>query len=185
MKIKSITDVITNSSSEVFIISLSDPLYEKIKNITEFIEVRNLDSLKDFVLSKDYCGFDYMFDDVKEIGNPVYDLPRYDVFEDYSEIERTLENWEKYKDLYKGLLGVAFTRLGYDSPEIKEIDDILFEDHFRKDLLPVIQGLVPGERYTSDLEIDNQEISFLWTGEDNITVEGPKFNAFQTDIKTS
>lgn len=185
MKINSITDVITNSSSEVFIINLSDPLYQEIKKETEFLEFLDFDSLRDFILSDSYYCWNAMFSGSEiEIGNPDYNPPSYDVFESYSDIEKTSENWEKYKDLYKGLLGIAVANLDRDSDECRRIHDILYRDHFKKNLSPVVEKFEPGKRYYGTLKTDDQEISFMWNGEEVVTVEGSKFNPFQVNITT-
>lgn len=188
MKIKSISDVITNSSSEVFIINLSDPLYGELRKITEFKELPNLEAVRDIVLSKSYSSWDLDFGgsngDV-EVGNPDYVPPRYDVFDHYSDIERTPENWEKYKDLYKGVLGVAIQTLENDSEEYRKIKEILHRDYLEKNIYPVIEKLIPGKRYSGSLKTDKEiKASFVWTGEEKVTVEGPKFNSFTADIVT-
>ena len=59
MKIKSITDIITNSSSEVFCYKI-DQEYEDLKKAVpemEFTEFRTLDDIKKFVTSKVYYGW--------------------------------------------------------------------------------------------------------------------------------
>lgn len=179
LKIKSISDVITNSSSEVFVVNLSCPLYEEIKKITDFTEFPNLESVKNFILSKDYYGWDSMFDDVNEIGNPDYDSPKYDVFKDYN---KTPENWEKYKNLYESLIGVAITKVNIDSDEYKRIKDVLYKDNFERTILPIIKKLIPGKKYIGDLKTGDQKVSFLWTGEKDVMVEGEKFKPFYVDI---
>ena len=186
MKIKSITDVITNSSSEVFIISTSNPRYPEFKKLGCFEEFSDINSLRDFILSDKYESWDLLTNgDITEIGDFEYTRPRYDVFEYDSGIQRTYENWEKYKDLYRGLLGTAISKSYYDSPSCYEIKQLLYKEHFEKDLLPVIQKFIPGKKYTGNLSGDDQEVSFVWTGDtDEVTVEGSKFNPFKVSITT-
>ena len=185
MKIRSITDVITNSSSETFIINLKDPLYSEIKKEAEFKEFPDFDSLRDFILSDHYYGWNSMYGDAFEINNPNYDSPRYDVFEcEYDEPKRTLENWEKYKELYKGLLGIGVLNLDRDSDECRKIHEILYKDNLKKNILPLVKDLIPGKRYYGNLRMDDQEVSFEWTGEDKVIVEGPKFKPFEVNIVT-
>lgn len=187
MKIRSITDVITNSSSEVFIISTSNPLYQELKELGCFREFTDMESLREFILSDKYESWDLMTygGDITEIGEIEYTPPRYDVFEYDSDIPRTTENWDKYKDLYRGLLGVAISRLSYDSALYHEVKDILYREHFEKDLLPVIHKFVPGKKYFGNLQGDDQEVSFIWTGDtDEVTVEGSKFKPFEVNICT-
>ena len=185
MKIKNISDVITNSSSEVFIISTSNPRYPEFKELGCFDEFPDIESLRDFILSDKYEGWDLLTSgDITEIGEPDYTPPRYDVFEYDSDIPRTYANWEKYKDLYCGLLGIAVSKL-YDGSELfHEVKNLIYKEHFERDLLPVIQKFETGKRYYGNLTVDNQEVSFEWTGEDKVIVEGPKFKPFQVNITT-
>lgn len=155
MKIKSILDVITNSSSEVFVFKLGDPLYEKAKEVTEFEEYHDLDSVKDLVFS---CNFK---------GIPGIDVR--DVFhDDYDYEEMTDENWEKYKEFYEPIIGHAILEIDRDSEECDAIRDILWQDEVEKVYVPVANGLKEGTKYKVTIKLCDdieEEIEFTWKGD--------------------
>ena len=170
VKIKSISDVRTNSSSETFVFKLDDPLYEKAKAIEEFDEYPTLDSIKKIVLNEYYSGWE------NEYSDEIYDgpTPVNDIFSDY-EIDKTEENWEKYKNLYEPLVGNAFLMIDRDSNKCSEIKNILYQDYIKREIIPIVEKLKIGKRYSIRLNIygpTDPLISFIWKGKPDIIVEG-------------
>jgi hypothetical protein len=86
MKIKSITDIITNSSSEVFCYKI-DQEYEDLKKAVpemEFIEFRTLEDIRKFITSDDYYGWEFSGCEIQcsngeeNVPEPEYDFYSYD-----------------------------------------------------------------------------------------------------------
>ena len=130
MKIKSITDIITNSSSEVFCYKI-DQEYEDLKKSVpemEFTEFRTFEDIRKFVTSKDYyrwnfSGYEIQYSNGEEnIPEPKYDLYSYDndwLIDDLKKSGKTDDEiWNFFKILYKNVLGYAFLYLDEESRNV-------------------------------------------------------------------
>ena len=116
MKLRSITDVITNSSTEVFCYKLDDPEYQEIKRDIPWLywtEFKTEDDIKKLVMAPDYWGLSWT-DSVQCDHGPEEALPLYDIMANY-EFKEGLEGkktpdeiWEFIKGFYiEGLIGKA------------------------------------------------------------------------------
>lgn len=182
MKIKSVSDVITNSSTEVFVIRTSDPLFSKLKDIIdEWDEFPDLESIRNVVLSEDYYRWDSIYSITTSINDCPAESPMYDVFET---VERTPENWEKYKDLYKSVCGAAYLVIDRDQDKYMEVRDAILQDHIEKHILPIIETMIPGKKYSAYLKFENQKIEFLFSGDIEVVISGEYFNPYKVDLIT-
>ena len=86
MKIKSITDIITNSSSEVFCYKIGQE-YKDLKKVIpemEFTEFKTLEDIIKFVTSEDYYGWEFSDSEIQcsnweeNVPEPDYDFYSYD-----------------------------------------------------------------------------------------------------------
>lgn len=176
MQIRSITDVITNSSSETFIVKLNDPIYEKLKLIDDdFVEIPDLDSLKKIILSEDYSSWEDYFGCEFEV------TPNYDIFgqwlydEDGNEykLEKTEENWEKFKELYRNVVGKAILCIDRDSQAAQDINECFYRRHIEETIQPVIDSLKVGKSYSVKIKgyysgVEDIIAKFKWEGNKSI-----------------
>lgn len=177
MRIRSIIDVITNSSSEVFVFKLDDSLYPKANSICSFDEYPDLESIKKEVLGKYYYGWEDLYYKFGYNGP----TPTNDIFSD-PDIEKSEENWERYKNLYESLVGYAFLEIDRDSDECSEIRHIIHEDWVKKNILPIIEKLEIGKKYEVDLSIIEEfreTVWFIWEGKPEIIVHSDMYEDFK------
>lgn len=119
IKVKSKTDVITNSSTEVFIFKMDKDYFDMKAWIKEqgqeldLWEVNTLDDLKETITDRDYKG--WAWNDWWSTGNTdKIPLPDEDPWEEkgnflYDYPGQTIDEiWEKTKHHYKDLVGYAF-----------------------------------------------------------------------------
>lgn len=156
IRIKSITDVITNSSSSVYCIKM-DEEFDELKKFMDdagelspdtFIELKTLEDVKKLIFSGEYEGwFDYT-------NGP---SPKDDVFGGSRDTVMKLlakgltrdEIWEKLKHNYEPVLGYAFAEFfheGYNSSDYDcflEFYDMKVEQERNK----FFENLVPGKFY--------------------------------------
>lgn len=130
MKIKSITDIITNSSSEVFCYKI-DQEYEDLKKAVpemEFTEFKTLEDIRKFVTSKDYYGWEFSGYEIQcsngeeNVPEPEYDFYSYDnewLIERLKKSGKTDDEiWDFFKVVYENILGYAFLYLGEGSRDV-------------------------------------------------------------------
>lgn len=138
MKIKSITDIITNSSSEVFCYKI-DQEYEDLKKAVpemKFTEFRTLEDVRKFVTSKDYYGWDIISDSESQCNHgescpePDYDFYSIDnewLIDKLKKSGKTDDEiWDFFKVAYTDIPGYAFLKLGEGSR------DVSWRDKFEK-----------------------------------------------------
>lgn len=108
VEIQSVSDIITNSSSEVFLTD-SKPTIELLDRAgIEYVKFDTEEDIKNYILQNDYNA--YLLDEVLE----------YNPYSTEWEIETLLkyhtkeEIWEFYKPCYKELLGKAFVNVDRD-----------------------------------------------------------------------
>ena len=136
IKVKSKSDVITNSSSEVFCFRI-DQDFEKFgkwlkkeKNLDVnkvFCVFRTLDDVKKLVTGENYFGWEEEFYEwtqgtPKERVEPVADIYGMDMKERLEKYKNTSglswdEIWERFKYLYEPVLGVAMAKLNNNKSE--------------------------------------------------------------------
>jgi len=132
MKIKSITYVITNSSSEVYCYKLDDPRYQKAKKLNYLIwtEFRTEEDIKKFILenpcdliltSSSSCQWNHGPEnlDVQNIFDDHFCL-----IEDLKKVKSDDEIWEFFKDFYKDLLGKAYCVFCNEGVSSEVLDEI-------------------------------------------------------------
>ena len=143
ISIRSITDIITNSSSEAFIYKLDDPEYAELKDYMlqkkalfsdTFIEIKSLDDVKPLVLNNYYGWQDLMYDCCGYTPKPDWIFPEKDIFGDIYDLDDLMketgktkeELWEEYKHDYDPVVGYAYASLSNNSSEgpIDEIEAI-------------------------------------------------------------
>lgn len=119
IKVRSKTDVITNSSTEVFIFKMDQDYYDMLRWIKEqgrevsFWEVNTLEDLKEVVTSRDYDGWRWN-DDTASGNIDQIPIPDEDVWAEkgnflYDYPGKTIDEiWELTKHLYKDIPGHAF-----------------------------------------------------------------------------
>lgn len=131
MKIKSITDIITNSSSEVFCYKI-DQEYEDLKKAVpemKFIEFRTLEDVRKFVASEDYYGWDIIFDSDSQCNHgencPEPDFDFYSCENEWLILDKLRKSgktddeiWDLFKVFYENILGYAFLKLEEGSREV-------------------------------------------------------------------
>lgn len=130
MKIKSITDIITNSSSEVFCYKI-DQEYEGLKKAVpemEFIEFKTLEDIRKFVISKDYYGWEFSGCEIQcsngeeNVPEPEYDFYGYEgewLIDKLKKSGKTDDEiWDFFKVVYENILGYAFLYLGEGSRDV-------------------------------------------------------------------
>ena len=138
MKIKSITDVITNSSTEVFCYKLDDPEYKEIQKAIPWLtwqEFKTEEDIKNFVMDSDYYGIPWDSYSVQKDHGPENATPSFDImnvweFKENIKDKKTPEEiWEFIKDFYvEALLGKSvayFCNEGMSSNMYKNVTDFL------------------------------------------------------------
>ena len=181
MQIRSIVDVITNSSSEVFVFKQDDPDYEEIKKkiLEEYKgddvieEFKTLDDVKNRIFSDScsYSGWEEMYTyAVQNFGRSAgIPLPTEDTFKNLEPKDFTDLNWEKYKDNYKPILGhtIAYVDNDYiDTGLLCDLDIRIFK---RDNIIPIAEKLILNKCYSIEYgwdEID-MTVEFVWKGINN------------------
>lgn len=162
MKIRSITDVITNSSTEVFCYRIDDPVYQEIQKAIPWLdwdEFKTEDDIKKLVMDPDYWGM-YWYDHVQCDHGPEEAKPFYDIMANY-EFKEAIEGkkspdeiWEFVKGFYlDGLLGKAISSIENDcisDTQYQEIEDFLGKKYEEK-LHTHLSQFVPGDILEVDL----------------------------------
>jgi hypothetical protein len=162
MKLRSITDVITNSSTEVFCYKLDDPEYQEIKKELKWLdwdEFRTEDDIKKLVMNPDYWGLPWT-DGVQNDHGPEEALPFYDIMANYEFREglegkkTTDEIWDFIKEFYLGgLLGKAVAYFSNDcmsDGQYQEMKDFL-NRKYKEKLEAHLSQFVPGDILEVDL----------------------------------
>jgi hypothetical protein len=162
MKLRSITDVITNSSTEVFCYKLNDPEYQEIKKELKWLdwdEFRTEDDIKKLVMNPDYWGLPWT-DGVQNDHGPEEALPFYDIMANYEFREglegkkTTDEIWDFIKEFYLGgLLGKAVAYFSNDcmsDGQYQEMKDFL-NRKYKEKLEAHLSQFVPGDILEVDL----------------------------------
>lgn len=117
MKIKSITDVITNSSNEVFCYKIDSFEYKKFKELipeVQFIEFKTWEDIRNYVTNKDYFEWDLTKWAQCTHGEGAIE-PKNDFYGDYTRMQILKESgktddeiWEFFKSGYENILGLAY-----------------------------------------------------------------------------
>lgn len=190
ISIRSITDIITNSSSEAFIYKLDDPEYAELKDYMlqkkalfsdTFIEIKSLDDVKSLVINDNYYhGWqDLMYDCCGYTPKPDWIFPEKDIFGDIYDLDDLMketgktkeELWEEYKHDYDPVVGYAYASLSNNSSEgpIDEIEAIwdFYGEKYAKKLHEFFSGLKPGKIYSCHVKDDRnnpyeESDIFLW-----------------------
>ncbi len=192
-KVLSRTDVITNSSTEVFCYKLSDPEYTRIKSEIPWLswtEFKTESDIRDFVMSPDYHGFP----DAQVYHGPENIAPDYDALEDYGfreflETKDPSESWEFLKSGYMNLLGYSIASFDNDcisSKYLQEVWDFLGKIQTEKVLAymsqfpdgtilkaPVIYGQDLYVVFRKDSDTEYTELPDLTPAGAKIVFEGP------------
>jgi hypothetical protein len=162
MKLRSITDVITNSSTEVFCYKINDPEYQEIKKDVPWLpwtEFKTEDDIKNLVMDPDYWGLPWA-GGVQCDHGPEEALPIYDIMANY-EVRETLkgkktpdEIWEFVKEFYiEGLIGKAVSSFENDCishDQYQEMNNFLNRKYSEK-LEKHLSQFVPGDILEVDL----------------------------------
>lgn len=161
MKLRSVTDVITNSSTEVFCYKIDDPEYQEIKTAIPWLywdEFKTEDDIKEMVMDPSYWGIPW--------GNPQNDhgpeqaLPIYDIMADYGfkegiEGKKTPDEiWEFIKEFYiDGILGKAVASFENDCISDSQYRDIenFSNRKYNEKLDAHLSQFVPGDILEVDL----------------------------------
>lgn len=146
MKIKSKSDVITNSSSECFCLRIDQDFEDmlgwlKKKGFTDtFAVFRTLDDVRAFVTRPEYYCWEDEFESESSQGKdyvgPVFDIYGHWCFKD--EIYKALveagwtddQIWDKFKDFYAPVVGHAYAELNNNTSE-GSIDELEAVNEFR------------------------------------------------------
>ena len=162
MKIRSITDVITNSSTEVFCYRLDDPEYQEIKKAIPWLywdEFKEEEDVKKLVMDKDYWGVPWT-NGVQNDHGPEEAVPLYDIMADY-EFKESIKDkktpdeiWEFIKGFYLGeLIGKAVATFENDCishSQYQEVEDFL-DKKYKEKLEAHLSQFVPGDILEVDL----------------------------------
>ena len=129
MKIKSKSDVITNSSNEVFCFKMDEDYEELKREIPEivFTEFKTWDDIRKYVTDENYWEWDLTRWAQCEHGEGAVE-PKHDFYGGYENREfiDALKNsgktddeiWEFFKEGYENILGYAFLYLGEGSRDV-------------------------------------------------------------------
>lgn len=108
IEIQSVSDIITNSSSEVFLTD-SKPTIELLDRAEiEYVKFDTEEDIKNYIFSGSYCLYD--LDDVLDYNPLSYDHS----LEELLEYHTKEEIWEFFKPWYKALLGKVFVNVDRD-----------------------------------------------------------------------
>lgn len=138
MKIKSITDVITNSSTEVFCYRIDDPEYKEIQKAIPWLnwhEFKTEEDIKNFVMDPNYYEIPWNSYSVQVDHGPEEAVPSCDIMsiwefrENIKDKKTPDEIWEFIKSFYvEALLGKAvsyFANDGVSSSLYQNVSDFL------------------------------------------------------------
>ena len=118
MKIKSITDVITNSSTEVFCYRIGSPELKRLQAEipgVQWTEFNGEQDLKNLVLNPEYYEWPWR-ERVNHDGQPeILDLLGYLIMQNYAAQVGPERTWEFVKDAYQPAIGYAFASIESDS----------------------------------------------------------------------
>ena len=137
--IQSVSDVITNSSTEIFIADISNTLMENVKDFSDYGSIVFFKTYDDIYNYLDEHNF--YVDDLEEILEKYWEskgfcfdfnslfLDQYSLDFFVNKIGKSQEEvWNFYKDIYKPLLGKAF--YSYEDDCWHPDDVYLIEDNF-------------------------------------------------------
>lgn len=133
--IQSVSDIITNSSTEVFVADITDVLLENIKEFSDKRDVilfKTYDDIFNYLESQSFYA-----DDLEEYLRKYWEnqnfcfdygsvfLDQYTIDFFVEKVGKTIEQvWDFYKDVYKPLLGKAFYTYSDDCYTPDDIDII-------------------------------------------------------------
>ena len=160
-KIKSITDVITNSSTEVFCYKLDDPEYERIKKAIPWLywdEFRTEEDIKKIVMDPDYYELPWLSgvqcDHGPEDSEPVYDIMSEWSFREHIKDKKTPDEiWEFIKSFYMNLLGKAVCCFENDCISNDQYEDVsgFLGDIHREKVEKILDSFKPGDIIEAEL----------------------------------
>lgn len=136
--IKSVSDVITNSSSEVFVIKISDNFQEYLKNNTHLYPtiINNEETLKEVIMNDDIVeDLDSLVDKGILKCNPLGVVNKYWL---KNECNKTFDEiWEFFKDSYLPLIGYCYISNETDNSSFMkkyghEIDGLVNYTHLKE-----------------------------------------------------
>lgn len=162
MKIRSITDVITNSSTEVFCYRIDDPVYQEIQKAIPWLdwdEFKTEEDIKKLVMDPNYWGLSWT-DSVQNDHGPEEAVPFYDIMANYEFKEGIKDKktpdeiWEFIKGFYlEGLIGKAVATFENDCishAQYQEIENFL-NKKYKEKLDAHLSQFVPGDILEVDL----------------------------------
>jgi len=162
MKIRSITDVITNSSTEVFCYKIDDPEYQEIQKSIPWLswnEFKTEEDIKELIMDPDYWGLSWT-DSVQNDHGPEEAVPLYDIMANYEFKEGIKDKktpdeiWEFIKGFYiDGLIGKAVATFENDCishTQYQEVEDFL-NKKYKEKLEKHLSQFVPGDILEVDL----------------------------------
>jgi len=163
MKLRSITDVITNSSTEVFCYKIDDPEYKEIQRDIPWLyweEFKTEEDIKKIVMDPDYYGLSWDDGSIQNDHGPEKALPFYDImsndeFREGIKGKKTPDEiWEFVKGFYlEGLLGKAVAVFDNDcisDSQYQDIEDFL-DRKYKEKLSAHLSQFVPGDVLEVDL----------------------------------
>lgn len=162
MKIRSITDVITNSSTEVFCYKIDDPEYQEIQKSIPWLswsEFKTEEDIKELIMDPDYWGLPWT-DSIQNDHGPEEAVPFYDIMANYEFKEGIKDKktpdeiWEFIKGFYiDGLIGKAVATFENDCishSQYQEIENFL-NKKYKEKLEAHLSQFVPGDVLEVDL----------------------------------
>ena len=162
MKLRSISDVITNSSTEVFCYKIDDPEYQEIQKAIPWLywnEFNTEEDIKKLVMDPNYWGLPWT-DGVQCDHGPEEAVPFYDIMANYEFKERLKDKktpdeiWEFIKGFYiEGLIGKAVSAFENDcipGTQYQEVSDFL-DRKYKEKIEAHLSQFMPGDILEVDL----------------------------------
>lgn len=175
MKIKNISDVITNSSNEVFCFKTDDPFYFEVKNKIpeiEFTEFNTFEDIRKYVTSKYYYEWDLYNFSQNTHGEkdciPLFDFYGNQECKSFVEFSEKTEDeiWEFFKDGYKNLLGYSFYKIdeGCHPSWLKKYNELESKNHLEKIKLHLSSSFKPGDIISVMNKVLNKRAIMIYNG---------------------